>query len=169
MEVESEVVQTFTETMRMQTSLQPEGKGGKHPSSPAPTTMEAACSSQVPVWASSVHWEGRRDWDNPGHGPREEGSQCGSLCLLEATERHTLQQKVSFQQPGWFVTQLPDSYSAATDIATEQEVAIELRHLIAQLSDAGNKPFEFLYSMGGDFLTPLPPKRFLYNNAGAEN
>lgn len=75
------------------------------------------------------------------------------LCLLEATEGHTLQQKVSFQQPSWLVTKLSDSYSVATDIATEQKVAIALCHLIAQLSDVGNEPFDFLYSTGGDFFS----------------
>lgn len=77
---------------------------------------------------------------------------------MEATEGHTLQQKVSFQQPSWLVTELPDSYSVATDIATQQEAATALCHLTAQLSDAGNEPFDFLYSTGVDFF--FPPRDF---------
>lgn len=75
-------------------------------------------------------------------------------CLLEAAEGRILQHKVSFQQPGWLVTKLSDSYSVATAIATKQEVAIAFHHWITQLSDAGNEPFDFLYSMEGDFFRP---------------
>jgi len=78
-------------------------------------------------------------------------------CLLEAAGGHTLQQKVSFQQPSWLITELSDSSSVATDIATEQEVAITLHRLVAQLSDVGNEPFDFLYSTGDDFHTPSHP------------
>lgn len=88
---------------------------------------------------------------------------CCPPSLIRGTpvsRQHPVQHKVSFQQPGWLVTKLSDSYLVATAIATEQEVAIKLHHLIKQLSDAGNEPFDFLYSMEGDFSPHPPPRDF---------
>lgn len=50
----------------------------------------------------------------------------------------------------------------ATDTTTEQDLAVVLHHLIAQLSDVGNEPFDFCIAQG---VTSLSPD----NNAEAEN
>lgn len=86
-----------------------------------------------------------------------EGSQWAPLSARGYRGAHLAPESVL--STAWFVS---DSYSVATDTATEQDVAVVLHHLIAQLSDAGNEPFDFCIAQG--VTSPSPG-----NNAEAEN
>lgn len=146
-------VRAFTETTCMQTSLQPEGEG----STPLPLLpplrkpLVPHRSQYGPVLCTGIA-EGTRITLGVG-----QGRKAPSVALLPVGEyRKTHSAAESVLSTAQLACH---SCSVATNVATEQEVAIALCHLIAQLSDVGNEPFDFLYSTGGDFL-PTPPRDF---------